>query len=66
MPYRFINVDVALLALNVTSVTTMAFAYFSDHLTGIGGFLVMLSVAYLNFAKAQKAKAETKQIKDGE
>lgn len=56
--YKFINIDFALIILNATSVGTLALAWFSDNLNSVGGFIVMLSVAYLNFAKARKIRKE--------
>jgi hypothetical protein len=55
MPYRLIkyaDIDLTMLVLNTTSVGVLALNWFSEHITGVGGFLVMLSVAALNFAKA--------------
>ncbi len=56
MPYRLINIDLVMVTLNMTSVATMTLAWFSDHLNSVGGFIVMMSVAYLNYIKAQKIK----------
>jgi len=50
--YRFINVDFTMLTLNTTSVGVLALNWFSEYMTGIGGFLVMLSIAILNISKA--------------
>ena len=59
MPYRlFNNMDFVLLTLNATSTATLGLAWFSDNLNSVGGFIVMLSVAYLNFAKARKIRKE--------
>ncbi len=55
MPHRLINlinVDYQLIALNVTSVTTLVASYVSENLTGVGGFILIMSIAALNFAKA--------------
>lgn len=58
MPYRFVNIDIAMVMLNTTSVGILALNWFSEHLTGVGGFIVMLSVAALNCAKAYKSIKE--------
>ena len=58
MPYRLVNIDLAMITLNATSITAMGLAWFSDNLNSIGGFVVMLSIAYLNFAKARKIRKE--------
>jgi hypothetical protein len=47
--------------LNATSVGTLALAWFSDNLNTIGGFIVMMSVAYLNFAKARNIRKNGKE-----
>lgn len=54
MPYRLVNIDLGFILLNTTSVSVLALNWFSEHLTGIGGFIVMMSVALLNVAKAYK------------
>lgn len=54
MPYRLVNLDFTMLILNTTSVGTLAIHYLTEHLTGVGGFVVMLSVAFLNIAKGIK------------
>ena len=66
MPYRFINIDVGMILLNTTSIGVLALNWFSEYLTGIGGFIVMLSVAALNAAKAYKQYKEAKAIDNGE
>ena len=58
MPHRLINIDLGLIFLNTTSVGILALNWFSEHLTGIGGFIVMLSVALLNVAKAYRSFKE--------
>jgi len=58
MPHRLINIDLVMLTLNLTSVTTLGMAWFSDNLNSIGGFVVMLSIAYLNISKARKINNE--------
>lgn len=59
-PYRFINIDMGLVILNTTSVGVLVLNWFSDHLTGFGGFIVMMSIATLNIAKAYKTWKDTK------
>ena len=54
MPYRFINIDLSLLLLNTTSLGVLVLSWFSENLNTVGGFIVMLSVALLNCAKAYK------------
>lgn len=61
MPHRLINIDLGLIMLNTTSVGVLALNWFSEHLTGVGGFIVMLSVATLNLAKAYKSIKEANQ-----
>ena len=60
MPYRFINVDMGMVILNATSIATLTLSWFSDNLNSWGGFIVMMSVAYLNFAKAQNLRKGNK------
>ena len=50
--------------LNATSVTTLSLAWFSDNLNSFGGFVVMMSVAYLNFAKARNLRNDNKNEKN--
>jgi len=55
MPHRLVSlmsIDYQLVALNVTSVTTLIASYVSENLTGVGGFILIMSIAALNFAKA--------------
>ena len=55
MPQRLIKLaefDFQMLALNITSVTTLIASYVTENLTGFGGFILILSIAALNFAKA--------------
>jgi hypothetical protein len=61
MPHRLINIDYGMIMLNATSLGTLGLAWFSDNLNTLGGFLVMLSVAYLNFAKARNLRAKGKK-----
>jgi len=51
--YKFVNIDFSLLALNATSITALML-WFGEHLNTIGGFIVMMSIAILNLAKAYK------------
>jgi len=62
--YKLINIDFALVILNATSVTTLGLAWFSDNLNSVGGFIVMLSIAYLNFTKACKIRSDEKRQQD--
>ena len=65
MPYRFIDVDMGLIFLNATSFGTLAMAWFSDNLNSWGGFVVMMSVAYLNYRKAEALRVnKTDKNKD--
>lgn len=48
------NLDYGMIALNATSVTALALSWIGDNLNTAGGFIVMLSIAALNFAKAFK------------
>lgn len=55
MPYRlikFAELDYQMIVLNATSVTTLIASYLTENLTGWGGFILILSIAALNFAKA--------------
>lgn len=61
MPYRLINIDMGLILLNTTSIGVLALNWFSEHLTGVGGFIVMMSVATLNIAKAYRTYKEAKK-----
>ena len=61
MPYRLINIDIAMIALNTTSVGVLALNWFSEHLTGVGGFIVLMSVAVLNISKAYMHYKSTKK-----
>ena len=64
MPHRiikYINIDLGMIFLNITSGVTMAAAWLNDNLNSIGGFCVMLSVAYLNFAKARNIRKNGKE-----
>ena len=54
MPHRLLNIDLQMVLLNTTSVGVLAMNWFSEHMTGAGGFIVMISIAALNFAKAYK------------
>lgn len=56
MPHRLINIDYGMIMLNATSLGTLTLAWFSDNLNSVGGFVVMMSVAYLNFAKARNLR----------
>jgi hypothetical protein len=49
---KYINIDATMMVLNVTSFGTLALAWTTEHLAGLGGFVVMISVAALNFSKA--------------
>lgn len=62
--YKLINIDLSLILLNATSVTTLALAWFSEHLSSVGGFIVMLSVAVLNCSKAYKEYQKGKNVKE--
>lgn len=64
MPHRiikYLEIDLGLIFLNATSLSTLGLAWFSDNLNTIGGFCVMLSVAYLNFAKARNIRKNGKK-----
>ena len=63
MPYRLINVDLAMVALNATSIGVLTLNWFSEHITGVGGFVVMMSVALLNCSKAYVNWKSTKKKK---
>jgi hypothetical protein len=63
MPQRLLNIDYSMLMLNATSFGTLTLAWFSDNLNSFGGFVVMMSVAYLNFAKARNLRKD-KEDKD--
>jgi hypothetical protein len=63
MPYRFINIDLAMVTLNTTSLGIVALAWIGDNLNTIGGFAVMMSVVYLNYKKGQALDREN-QTKD--
>lgn len=52
--YKFVNIDFMMIVLNATSLGVLTLNWFSEHLNTAGGFIVMLSVAALNFAKAYK------------
>jgi hypothetical protein len=58
MPQRLLNIDYSMLMLNATSFGTLTLAWFSDNLNSFGGFVVMMSVAYLNFAKARNLRKD--------
>lgn len=52
MPERLFQMDYTMLALNATSIGALALAWLTEHMAGLGGLAVMLSVAVLNLAKA--------------
>ena len=55
MPQRlikFADIDFQMVVLNATSVTTLVMSYVTENLTGVGGFILIMSIAALNFAKA--------------
>ena len=59
MPHRimkYIDIDYGMIMLNATSLGTLSLAWLSDNLNSFGGFVVMMSVAYLNFAKARNLR----------
>jgi hypothetical protein len=60
MPHRLLNIDYGMIMLNATSIATLTLSWFSDNLNSWGGFIVMMSVAYLNFAKAQNLRKGNK------
>ena len=64
MPHRLINIDYGMIMLNATSLGTLTLAWFSDNLNSVGGFVVMMSVAYLNFAKARNLRKNGKNEED--
>ena len=64
MPYRFINIDLAMITLNATSLGIIALAWLGDNLNTIGGFAVMMSVVYLNYKKGQALDRESAKKKD--
>lgn len=64
MPHRLLNIDYGMIMLNATSLGTLTLAWFSDNLNSVGGFVVMMSVAYLNFAKARNLRKNGKNEKD--
>jgi len=66
MPHRFIDIDLAMVTLNATSIGTLLLAWFSDNLNSLGGFVVMLSVAYLNYAKARNFMKKKNNARDEE
>lgn len=61
MPYRLINIDMTMFLLNATSVGTLAISWLTEHMTGLGGFIVMVSVAILNIAKAISVYSKRKK-----
>jgi hypothetical protein len=63
MPHRlikFTDVDVSMITLNATSVGSLAMSYMTDNLTGFGGFVLIISIAALNFSKAYVNFKKTK------
>ena len=54
MKINCMNIDYGMIVLNATSLATVALSWLSDNLNTAGGFIVMLSVAALNSAKAYK------------
>ena len=64
MPYRFINVDMGMVILNATSIATLTLSWFSDNLNSWGGFIVMMSVAYLNYQKGRSEKIKRDKNED--
>jgi len=63
---KFTNVDVAMIALNATSVGIIAIDWATEHFAGIGGFIVMVSVAILNLSKAYLNYKKGKNENNGE
>ena len=61
MPYRILHIDTTMMLLNATSITTIALSWATEHLAGVGGFVVMLSVAILNVAKAYSVYKKAQQ-----
>ena len=49
---KMFHIDYTMIVLNVTSVGTLALSWLTEHLTSVGGFLMVLSIAVLNIAKA--------------
>jgi hypothetical protein len=64
MPQRLLNIDYSMLMLNATSLGTLSLAWFSDNLNSFGGFVVMMSVAYLNYCKARNLNIKSKEDKE--
>ncbi len=58
--------DFEILMLNIASVTVLAVNLLSDYLTPIGGFLVMVSIATLNLAKAYNYYKSGKKKEENE
>lgn len=64
MPHRLLNIDYGMIMLNATSLGTLTLAWFSDNLNSVGGFVVMMSVAYLNYCKARNLNKNGKNEKN--
>lgn len=65
MPTRFVNIDSAMILLNATSVTALALTWMTEHLSSTGGFIVMVSIAFLNTAKGIAVLKGKKIKQDG-
>lgn len=60
---KLLAIDYNLIVLNAASVTTLAMSWFTDNLNTAGGFLVMVSIAVLNFSKAYNQVKSAKNNK---
>jgi hypothetical protein len=60
---KIVDFDITMITLNATSIGVLALNWFSEHMTGIGGFIVLLSVAALNLSKAYVNIKNTKKKK---
>jgi len=47
-----VDIDFSMIFLNATSFGALALAWMTEHLAGVGGFILVISIAALNFAKA--------------
>jgi hypothetical protein len=55
------NFDGSMIALNVTSFLTLGVVWIGEHLTDLGGFIVMTSIAVLNLTKAYTNYKQSKK-----